>query len=164
MIDRATRYYIDTEFIERPGLLQMISIGLACEDWRGFYAVSSEFDPGLADPWVHENVLIKLGAVPRETHAEIRYRLLAFIGDTRPEFWGYFADYDWVCFCWLMGRMVDLPKSWPKFCLDVRQEMNRYGVRKSDLPAIDKTVAHNALEDARWTMAAHAMVEKAARQ
>ena len=26
------------------------------------------------------------------------------------QFYGYYADYDWVVFCWLFGKMIDLPK------------------------------------------------------
>lgn len=28
----------------------------------------------------------------------------------QPEFYGYYSDYDWVVFCSLFGRMIDLPK------------------------------------------------------
>lgn len=31
------------------------------------------------------------------------------IGNAQPEFYGYYADYDWVLFCSLFGRMIDLP-------------------------------------------------------
>lgn len=37
------------------------------------------------------------------------------------EFYGYFADYDWVVFCWLFGRMIDLPKGFPMYCRDLKQ-------------------------------------------
>lgn len=40
---------------------------------------------------------------------------------TRPEFYAYYADYDWVVFCWLFGRMIDLPKGFPKYCIDLKQ-------------------------------------------
>jgi hypothetical protein len=26
---------------------------------------------------------------------------------TKPEFYGYYSDYDWVVFCWLFGRMIE---------------------------------------------------------
>jgi hypothetical protein len=38
--DRPMRYWIDTEFIERPFAIDLISIGLAAEDGREFYAES----------------------------------------------------------------------------------------------------------------------------
>lgn len=152
-----TRYYIDTEFIERPGLLELISIGIVSEDGREFYAVSSEFDAAECNEWVLANVIPKIARDHREMKAQIRDRLLNFIGDTLPEFWGYFADYDWVLFCWILGRMIDLPKGWPMFCLDLKQVMYERGLHKSDLPA-QPINAHNALVDARWLKAAHESV------
>lgn len=39
-------------------------------------------------------------------------------------FYGYFSDYDWVVFCQLFGRMVDLPKGFPMYCIDLKQELD----------------------------------------
>ena len=38
------KYWIDTEFIERPCTIDLISAGLVAEDGREFYAESSEVD------------------------------------------------------------------------------------------------------------------------
>ena len=38
-----------------------------------------------------------------------------------PEFYGYYADYDWVVFCWLFGKMIDLPSGFPYYCKDLIQ-------------------------------------------
>ena len=43
----------------------------------------------------------------------------------KPQFYGYFADYDWVALCWLFGKMIDLPKAFPMYCNDLKQEMDR---------------------------------------
>ncbi|MDA3854644.1 MAG: 3'-5' exoribonuclease [Candidatus Woesearchaeota archaeon] len=43
----------------------------------------------------------------------------------KPEFYAYYADYDWVVFCWLFGRMIDLPKGFPRYCIDLKQELDR---------------------------------------
>lgn len=40
------------------------------------------------------------------------------------EFYGYYADYDWVVFCWLFGKMKDLPKGFPMYCIDLKQEID----------------------------------------
>lgn len=40
------------------------------------------------------------------------------------QFYGYFADYDWVVFCWLWGGMMRLPKGFPMFCIDLKQMLN----------------------------------------
>lgn len=45
-----------------------------------------------------------------------------FPNDTpKPEFYAYYADYDWVAFCWLFGKMIDLPKGFPMYCIDLKQ-------------------------------------------
>ncbi len=41
------------------------------------------------------------------------------------EFNAYFADYDWVVFCSLFGTMMDLPKGFPMYCRDLKQEIDR---------------------------------------
>jgi hypothetical protein len=67
--------------------------------------------------------------------------------DSKPEFWAYYSSYDWVAFCQLFGTMMDLPKGFPMYCRDIKQECDRLGNPK--LP--EQTVGeHNALYDARW--------------
>ena len=64
----------------------------------------------------------------------------------KPEFWAYYGDYDWVCFCQLFGRMIDLPSGFPMYCNDIKQECKRLGD-----PALPKQLIgnHDALQDAR---------------
>lgn len=62
----------------------------------------------------------------------------------QPEFYAWYADYDWVVFCSLFGRMIDLPKGFPMYCRDIKQtfdeivhrivtqDMRRYGVFRFD--------------------------------
>ncbi len=40
------------------------------------------------------------------------------------EFYAYYADYDWVVFCWLFGKRIDLPKGFPMYCSDLKQMLN----------------------------------------
>lgn len=93
------------------------------------------------------------------TRAVIAGEIREFVGAGKqtPEFWGFFADYDWVLLCQLFGRMIDLPKGWPMYCNDLKQEMVKYSLGKKDLPA-DDGHAHNALDDARWLREAHKFV------
>lgn len=42
-----------------------------------------------------------------------------------PSFYGYYCDYDWVVFCWLFGKMIDLPKGFPMYCKDLKQELDK---------------------------------------
>lgn len=148
------RFWLDTEFIERPCTIDLISIGIVSEDGREFYAESADVDWSAADSWIHENVVPHLtgNTWPREDIAD---ELLEWVRSTKPdetpEFWGYYCDYDWVVFCWLFGRMVDLPKGFPMFCRDVKQLAVDLGNPR--LPKQEGN-EHNALADARWTRAA----------
>lgn len=153
MGDPRTRYWFDTEFIEDGQTIELLSIGVVCEDGREFYAESADADWGEANDWVRENVLPWMrgpGAGHWMTRAQIAGNLLKFVNDGqhRPEFWAYYADYDWVVLCQLYGRMVDLPKSWPMFCMDVKQLAVEVG--DPELPD-QTTTEHHALNDAWWT-------------
>lgn len=153
-------YWFDTEFIERPCTIDLISIGIVAEDGREYYAVSSEFDVAQANPWVQENVLPQLPPpAERRSRAAIAAEVEAFIaaGTGRPEFWGYYADYDWVVLCWLFGPMIDLPNGWPMYCRDLKQWADR--LDNARLPP--KPVGeHHALTDARWNRRAWGFLQR----
>jgi hypothetical protein len=68
-------------------------------------------------------------------------------------FYGYFSDYDWVVFCQLFGRMIDLPHGFPMFCHDLKQEMVRLSAPDSIKP--NNGNEHNALADAKWNKMLH---------
>src|SRR5262249_42772503 len=57
---RRVRYFYDTEFIDNGRTIELISIGVAAEDGREYYAISTEFNPERAGSWVRRNVLPKL--------------------------------------------------------------------------------------------------------
>ena len=103
------KYWFDTEFIESSRHLDLISIGIVSEDGRELYLENAEVDWSRASDWVIANVKPYLTG-NTISRFEMAQRIKRFIGYDSPEFWGYFADYDWVLFCWLFGRMVDLPK------------------------------------------------------
>lgn len=79
------------------------------------------------------------------TREEMRADIIAFAGAT-PEWWAWYASYDWVVLCQLFGRMVDLPKGWPMYVMDLKQAQR--GFPSVQVPAADGA-AHNALVDAR---------------
>lgn len=39
----------------------------------------------------------------------------------QPEFYGYYSSYDHVVLCWLFGKMIDLPKGFPMYTIDLKQ-------------------------------------------
>lgn len=149
------KYFLDTEFHEEQNSLELISIGIVAEDGREFYAESSEYDESRAHPWLVDNVLPHLGAPEhRKTRLDIAGRILEFCDPARygkPEFWGHYADYDWVVFAWLFGAMVDLPDGFPMYCRDIKQFADDLGDPR--LPEQGKG-EHDALQDARWNMKA----------
>lgn len=141
------RIWFDTEFIEDGRTIDLISIALVREDGAEYYAECTECDLGRASDWVKANVVPHLTGVTKP-RAQIAREIVEFAGD-KPEFWAYYADYDWVALCQLFGTMMDLPKGWPMFCLDVRQSSHAVGNPRFDAPKDE----HNALADARWTRA-----------
>lgn len=151
------RFWFDTEFIEDGKTIDLISIGIVAEDGREFYAINSECDLSRASDWVKDNVIVHLRASPENylTRAQIKNAVLQFVneypittGPTKPEFWAYYADYDWVALCQLFGAMIDLPKGWTMYCRDVKQLCDDLG--NPELPK-QKTTEHHALADAKWT-------------
>jgi hypothetical protein len=151
------RYYLDTEFFEDGRTIDLISIGVVCEDGREFYAVSKDAELHRVSEWVRTNVLEKL---PPYSHpawmrrVEIRDALLAFVRDDgeKPEVWAYYADYDWVAVAQLFGTMMHLPKHFPMFCMDLKQLAVSLGNPR--LP-VQGDGEHNALDDARWNKQAY---------
>lgn len=145
------KYFLDTEFIEKPCTIQLISIAMVAEDGREFYAISNGFRSWDADEWVRENIIRKLEPeIPRKANSIIAQEILDLVGEDRhPEFWAYHADYDWVAFCWLFGKMIDLPKHFPMYCRDLKQLIDFHEIDKQGLP-VQEAGYHNALEDARW--------------
>lgn len=155
------KYFYDTEFIEDGKTIDLISIGIVAEDGRTYYAISKEFKPRKASQWVKDNVLSKLPSrkisfydSPRikeewrawKSREQIKNDIIEFIGEDKPEFWAYYADYDHVALCQLFGKMIDLPKGYPMYTNDLKQLCNSKGN-----PTLPKTEnEHNALDDAKW--------------
>jgi hypothetical protein len=143
------RYFIDTEFSERgPSKpIELISIALVTEGDLHYYAVSGEYTPSKCNDFVKEHVLPQIVGMPTKTLSLIKTEIIKFIGDDVPEFWGFYADYDWVLFCQVFGTMMDLPRGWPMYCRDLKQLCDDLG--NPPLPKQGKG-EHNALADARW--------------
>ncbi len=156
------RYFYDCEFIEDGRTIDLISIGVVAEDGREFYAVSTEFDPDRAGPWVRRNVLPKLPS-PADpawmSRSRIRDRLLEFLVPTRnarPELWAWVSAYDHVALCQLWGPMTALPDVMPRYTKDLRHYWEMHG--SPTLPPLPAQ-AHDALADARHNLAKFQAIE-----
>lgn len=112
-----------------------------------------------------------------EVQKTIEDKKLIHVFNEKPEFYAYYADYDWVVFCWLFGKMMDLPSGFPMYCKDLKQDFDFYNenfkkrkklnavgnIHKSinelkdfkDFPKQDPSKSHNAIEDARWNKQLH---------
>lgn len=162
------RVHFDTEFLEDGRTIELISIGLVREDGAVYYAETPNArDLAASTPWLAEHVLPHLRGEPYDLsaagsyvvpserpttrrRADIASDIRLFVGE-RPEFWAYFADYDWVVLCQLFGRMIDLPAGWPMYCRDLKQLADEDGMR------LPKQTAgqHDALADALWCRDSH---------
>ena len=149
------KYWIDTEFIERPHCIDLISVGLVAEDGREFYAESNEVDWSKASLWTLQHVRPQLEGDGMTLEA-MGYAVRRFTDhDEHPVFWGYFPAYDWVAFSWLFGGMLELPFHFPALCLDIKQWAIELG--DPELP-LQSGAVHHALADARWTKEAWAFL------
>jgi hypothetical protein len=172
-----TKYFLDTEFIEDGTTIDLLSIALVAEDGRWFYRQHAGANFLKASDWVWRNVFPHLEHFNmngsrscnestynsmNDKHTwcgpechwrskwEIRDEVVAFLNIEKfgkPEFWGYYADYDWVAFCQLFGSMISLPKGFPMYCRDLKQWCDSLG--NPDLPKQGKD-EHSALLDAQW--------------
>jgi len=66
-------------------------------------------------------------------------------GKPKPEFWADYGSYDWIVFCQLFGKMVDLPEGFPMYINDLQQWSAQCGN-----PTLPKQLTgnHSALSDA----------------
>ena len=102
---------------------------------------------------------------------------------TKPVFYAYYADYDWVVFCWLFGDMMSLPDGFPMYCIDLKQIFDEkadkfltdnlkepivssdwhknYAVDnlKSEKNYPTQENEHNALDDAKWNKKLHEFIK-----
>lgn len=161
--ERRARYFYDCEFIEDGRTIDLISIGIVCDDGREYYAVSSEFDAGRAGPWVRKHVLPQL---PRpsdpawRSRAAIRDEVLAFL--TAPnlpiELWAWCAAYDHVALSQLWGDMPALPRAIPRVTYEIRQFWEMAGSPAA--PSVGRE-RHHALTDAKLGLARFRAAEAA---
>jgi len=147
--------FLDTEFIDNGLTIDLISIALVKESGESLYCISSEFKPENLDDWLRENVIKNLGEIKPISRQEIKEQILNFIGKKETEFWGYYSSYDWVAFCQLFGKMLDLPNNYDYYCRDLKQLAKANNFDKAndfDTKTIKQDGKHNALSDALWNL------------
>jgi hypothetical protein len=147
------KYWLDTEFNEDGRTISLISLALVCQDGRELYVCNTATDERFVQPWIRDNVLPMLP--PRTdpvwmTRGGIRAAVEDFLdvrAHGKPEFWCYYGASDWVVFYQLWGRLLDLPKGYPKWFHELKQLAADVG----NPPLLAKPEgAHSALVDACW--------------
>jgi hypothetical protein len=149
------RIFFDTEFIENGKTIDMISIGMVNEAGESLYLENADCARGEASDWVKDNVFPYLRG-PLVSRSHIASSVRSFAGPS-PEFWAYYADYDWVVLCQLYGTMMDLPEGWPMYCRDLKQLADENG---ADLSSLKNPKEHHALADAQWVKAAYETIKR----
>ena len=166
------KYFLDTKKYEKPNSIDLISVGIVSENGDTFYAEHSRCNKNEIekDEWTVKNVLTGLAYWDRDktpsgeifinnkddlihysifgSLSNIRDSLmtwLAKLGEIHPEFYGYYCAQDWVAFCWIFGKMKDLPQFFPMYCRDLKQTLDELNIRK----ALDSNYhSCNALDNA----------------
>lgn len=109
----------------------------------------------------------------------ITYDTKKSVEENNPKLYGYYSAYDHVALCWLFGKMIDLPKGFPMYTIDLKQMLDeKENCLKNEDGAIElvseiipehgcamvglfksikdfgtypkQTNEHNALADAKW--------------
>ena len=139
------KFFLDCEFIDTGREVHLASIGLVREDGSRYYAELDDCPHHLGCEWYQKNVFPHFHGltIARE---RVAAELNNFCG-AKPEFWGWFGSYDWICLCQLYGRMLDMPKGWPMYINETMQFMRGAGVGRWDLPK-HMGIQHHALDDA----------------
>ena len=157
------RFFYDTEFIEDGTTIDLVSIGVVDETGREFYAVSTQFDPDKAIPWVRRNVLEQLPPPADKawrSRERIREDLLAFLtGPARRSSCGRGSPPTTTSPCASCGaRCPRCPRPIPRFTRELRQRWDDLG--QPPLPP-KPTGTHDALVDARYNLARWQAMEAA---
>lgn len=166
------KIFYDSEFEERNGFIDVISMGFVREDGRELYFVLNSFDTlsVARNDWLMKNVMSSIEHEEYTSHVtglgtpikdiditdprvmskgQARQEILWFVEDIWPDFWAWYGAYDHVALCSLFGRMVDLPKSFPMFTSDLKQLHKQAG--RPEMPRQPEGL-HNALDDARFNV------------
>lgn len=148
----------------------------ALTEWLGN---DGQPDTTNADDWLRENVFNKLPACTcpgvqdwrrtgqhlahrddclwrsREEIAEAITKFITVEPKDQIEIWAYFASYDWVAFCQLFGKMINLPKHFPWLVNDLKTWSRHMGYTGKFRDLLPDEGHHDALADARWNCKVH---------
>lgn len=121
------KVFFDTEFTGLHQNTTLISIGMAADDGKEFYAELTDYDQSQIDGWLEENVIKNLLCHPdrdiyrREVDGQtiikgdsqyVTSRLTDWLEQYESvEMWSDCLSYDWVLFNQLFGHAFNIPKN-----------------------------------------------------
>ena len=165
-------YFYDCEFLEDGYTIELVSIGIAAEDGRNYYAVNRNVRwERVARPefaWVRENVWPHLpvshtgslsinrnhqdskdkDVIAKEVQEFLLHESTPDGQVPRIELWGEYPAYDHVVLCQLWGRMIELPSGIPMRTNCLVQLAESMGVSEKQLPQQNPDTQHHAMHDA----------------
>jgi hypothetical protein len=179
----------DLEFLEDGRTIELISIGMVCDDGREYYAVNSDMsvDRILNHQWLKANVwphlplrgykpAPQINALQQSDGAldmtDTRVKPKWVIANEVRDFiqatddlalWANYGAYDHVALAQLWGPMIALPDGVPMFTHDIQQERARLGIPWDALPK-QESGEHNALADARHNQTVRRWLAEHAKQ
>jgi hypothetical protein len=166
------KYWLNTQFNESAGNIDLLSIGLVAEDGREFYGLNydADFRKAALNGFVRDRVLPVLPYRPESLYAVVSpiwfakkslglevAKFLGCISDgehkpylpegiDRPEIWTWYGAYHWVAMCSLFGSMVELPNGLPMLPYDAKQWCDQLGNPRI---VAQSPGCYHALENAR---------------
>ncbi len=125
-----------------------------------------------------QRLIVQCGKTNEQIANEIKQfcdpeKFLHNTAEQKLEFYGYFADYDWVVFCSLFGSMMQLPTGFPMYCRDLKQmvdDIEHVMKQQTPLFSLKKVEGypqqyneHNALADSKWNIALYRFIKEFSR-
>lgn len=173
-----TRVFFDLEFTSLHQRAEPISLGMVTDSGpQTLYCEFTDYDPGLVNAWVDENVLPKLRLSKMGAHFGAIAGSLEYRGNRRMvatplahwlidlwretgggpalEMWGDVLAYDWVLFCELLGGSQNLPPHVHYIPFDIATLFKLKGIDpdtdRAAFVGADPTFQHDSLQDAALT-------------
>lgn len=168
-----TVYCYATEFHDTGRVIDLISIGIVCEDGREYYAVNQECNFSLVrdHDWLWNNVALHLPTITDDQGVtsldredlcvkpgwRIVREVSAFLlASGPPELWAYYSAHNHVALTQLWGTTSRLPEGVPHWTHDLKQLLEQM----PDIVPPKRDDQHHALAGAKWVWKALAGISR----
>ena len=157
------RYFLDTEFVDGGNKLDLISIGIVCEDGRQYYAINRDYESLNWSEWLTKHVRPHI-EIDIESKPDRLKSLEHIAEDVRRFFqrncdlWCYFGAHDLVLLHSLYGGMISSPRNIPEVYHELYHKVVGKGLSYCQMPI--NSQPHNALCDAQWNKELYDILHK----